>query len=213
MSMAAKPRASRIAGCATSRAAPGSAIPITRTPTISTCSVRAACFSCCRCAGRRWANRDWPTGCCRRRPCPRFVTGSRAWPRCARASICANGSRLSSTPSGAQPVVVGPGGVIGLQGREGPVEHRVPQRRIARASHTHRCSGPGAFTARVRDGRDATQSPQSVVVSCLEGRPGSCEHNGGDDPSDTWQGEEDLHVAVLALLPLGRLRLRGGREC
>ena len=40
-----------------------------------------------------------------------------------------------------------------------------------------------------------------MVVSPLQGVEGLCEQRGEDDPTDTWQGCEDRHVALLDLSP------------
>jgi hypothetical protein len=45
-------------------------------------------------------------------------------------------------------------------------------------------------------------SAQSVVISFSKRPRGLGEHRGGYDSSHSWQGPEDLDVAVLALLPL-----------
>jgi hypothetical protein len=45
-------------------------------------------------------------------------------------------------------------------------------------------------------------SAQSVVISFGKGPRGLGEHRGGYDSSHSWQGPEDLDVAVLAWLPL-----------
>lgn len=52
-------------------------------------------------------------------------------------------------------------------------------------------------------------SAQSMVISLSKRPRGLGEHRGGHDSSHSWQGPEDLDVAVLALLPLGAV---DGRE-
>jgi hypothetical protein len=72
-----------------------------------------------------------------------------------------------------------------------------------------------ALAGSLGDRRNPAQSPQSRVVSSLQGFPAFSEQRGERDPSDTWQGVEDHGVALLGLLPRRGLRAgfrHGGSE-
>ena len=84
-----------------------------------------------------------------------------------------------------------------LCGDARPVIEGIAQTRIAGVPH----DDERALAASARNGRSASQGSQRTVVSFCKGLGGLCEHRGGQDPSDAWQGAEDLNVAMLVLLP------------
>jgi hypothetical protein len=83
-------------------AASASGTAIIHTPTISTSSGRAACFSCCRRAARRWVRHGSPRGCCARLHHRRSAIGKHGSRHCAIASIFASASPWS-TPGVVRP--------------------------------------------------------------------------------------------------------------
>src|SRR5215469_12765465 len=93
-------------------------------------------------------------------------------------------------------------GVIGFARRVGyrrdprPVIERVTQTDIAGVAHQDH----PVLAALFGDRRDSCVRAQGVVVSLRKGPRGLGEHRGGYDSSHSWQGPEDLDVAVLALL-------------
>src|SRR5215471_7601668 len=84
-----------------------------------------------------------------------------------------------------------------------PVIERVTQTTIARVAHQDH----PMLAALLGDRRDSCVRAQGMVVSLSKGPRGLGEHRGGYDSSHSWQGPEDLDVAVLALL-----RVRRGLE-
>src|SRR5215469_15559543 len=87
-----------------------------------------------------------------------------------------------------------------------PVIERVTQTDIAGVAHQDH----PVLAALFGDRRDSGVSAQGVIVSLDKGPRGLSEHRGGYDSSHSWQGPEDLDVAVLALfraLVLGGLEL------
>src|ERR1700730_10906215 len=101
--------------------------------------------------------------------------------------------------------------VISLAGRfarccnPGPVVERITQPAIAGVAHDD-CM---AFAALLSYRCYPSMSAQSVVISFGKRPRGLGEHRGGYDSSHSWQGAEDLDVAVLALLAVVAL---DGRE-
>jgi hypothetical protein len=85
------------------------------------------------------------------------------------------------------------------------VIERVTQTTIAGVAHQDH----PVLAALFGDRRDSCVSAQGVVVSLRKGPRGLSEHRGGYDSSHSWQGPEDLDVAVLALL---RALVRRGLE-
>ena len=94
------------------------------------------------------------------------------------------------------------GSKVVLCGDTRPVVEGVAQSSVAGTPHDDHA----ALSAPSRDRRRACQGSQSVVISLCKGLRGLCEHRGGHDPSDAWQGAEDPDVAVLALVPRRSLR-------
>ncbi len=62
-----------------------------------------------------------------------------------------------------------------------------------------------AFAGSLGHGRDSGQTSQSGVIAPLQGIPSLCKQRGEDDPSNSRQGCEDLHVMLLGLLFLRAL--------
>src|SRR6516162_3853492 len=60
-----------------------------------------------------------------------------------------------------------------------------------------------AFAAAFGHRGDAGQGPKGVIVSSAQRLTRLGEQRGEDDPSDTRQGSQDRHVALLAVLPCG----------
>ena len=58
-----------------------------------------------------------------------------------------------------------------------------------------------ALAAALGHGRHAAQRAERVVISLTQGLPGLGEQRGEDDPSDSRQGAQDRHVALLLALP------------
>src|SRR6516164_70441 len=93
-------------------------------------------------------------------------------------------------------------GVVGFARRiayrrdPSPVIERVTQTTIAGVAHQDH----PVLAALFGDRRDSCVRAQGVVVSLGKGPRGLGEHRGGYDSSHSWQGPEDLDVAVLALL-------------
>ncbi len=96
-------------------------------------------------------------------------------------------------------------GAIMLDGDAGPVVDGTAQTHVAGFAH----DDDAALAAAAGHGRDAGQASEGPVVSVAQ-RPGRfCEQRGEDDPSDPGRGAQDLHVALLGLLPRGLVSLAG----
>ena len=63
-----------------------------------------------------------------------------------------------------------------------------------------------ALARSLADWRDTRQASQGVVISPSQRIRGFCEQRGEDDPSNAWQGCEDLHVMLLRLPRSGLFR-------
>src|SRR5258708_17190656 len=100
--------------------------------------------------------------------------------------------------SAAQPVV--------LNGGPRPVIDSSPQTHVTGLAHNH----DAALAAPLGHRRDTAQTAERVIISLTQGLPGLGEQRGEDDPSDSRQGPQDRHVALLLALP--RLRFLGSGE-
>ena len=87
------------------------------------------------------------------------------------------------------------GGIPGCRNSR-PVVERVTQSGITGVAHDDR----PAFATLLGHRCYPSMSAQSVVISFGKRPRGLGEHRGGNDSSHSWQGPEDLDVAVLALL-------------
>jgi hypothetical protein len=104
----------------------------------------------------------------------------------------AEGSGVVVT-SGSEGCISGAADRVALSGDAGPVVDGVAQPDVRGLAHHH----DPALARAPRDGCDAGQAAQGLVVSALQGFPCLCEQRGEDDPSDSGQGFEDRHVALL----------------
>lgn len=88
-----------------------------------------------------------------------------------------------------------------LRGDSGPVVQGVAKAKAASLSHDDNRPGTGSLAAISRDRCDTTERAKSLVVSRGKGLRGLREQRGENNPSDSRQGTQDVHVTLLALLP------------
>ena len=99
--------------------------------------------------------------------------------------------------------VFGAAGRVVLHGDTGPMVYGVAQATVSGETSNDDLALARPFG----DRGHATQASQGMIVSPLQGIEGLCEQRGENDPTDSWQGCEDRHVALLRVLP--RLGIHG----